>query len=475
MRLTKLPLNAYIVLILAAITLIVFYPALGFFFSRDDFGFFPRASYQWWDLQHILAPYVGWFYRPVSQQLFFYLGYKAFGLNSFWFHLINVFFHFLNSVLLYLIILRLTKNKLASLVGASFFVANRVHLMSVYWISAFSEVGAAFFYFLTFLLFLRYLDTKKLIYISVSLPLFILGLFSKEMLVTIPLVMALYLLIFGKFQKTKGWFIQNGKIIAPSLLLPLAFLIFYKKFVTLPTGPYPLDFSPITAAKAAFRYLAGVFVSSYDQADKVSLLNALLVIRVGIVVGALFLVVKKFLRKKKAINLPNYLFGLGWFFLTMLPVLFIPAHAFPYYMTIPLLGLCLITTCLFVDLTKKFTRNLTILCAGLLIALNVAAGALDQEASNYLGWVREMQAGARIATDSLRGTTFQPNETVFMTPSTEKSQAILFFGELIRVQHIDQNLTVKFLEKNSLDHPPAHYKILKFGSDSRLTDITASY
>ena len=274
MRLTKLPLNAYIVLILAAITLIVFYPALGFFFSRDDFGFFPRASYQWWDLQHILAPYVGWFYRPVSQQLFFYLGYKAFGLNAFWFHIINVFFHFLNSVLLYLIILRLTKNKLASLVGASFFVANRVHLMSVYWISAFSEVGAAFFYFLTFLLFLRYLDTKKLIYIFVSLPLFILGLFSKEMLVTIPLVMALYLLIFGKFQKTKGWFIQNGKIIAPYLLLTLAFLIFYKKFVILPTGPYTLDFSPITAAKTAFRYLAGVFVSSYDQAHKVSLLNA---------------------------------------------------------------------------------------------------------------------------------------------------------------------------------------------------------
>jgi len=118
-------------------------------------------------------------------------------------HLVNVFFHILNTLVLFYILRRMTKAIWPSAFVAAAFALHPLHVESVAWIAERKDVLSTFFWLLTMWAYVRYVENSKLKWYLTSLILFILGLMSKPMLVTVPFVLLLldYWPLERKFSK----------------------------------------------------------------------------------------------------------------------------------------------------------------------------------------------------------------------------------------------------------------------------------
>ena len=114
-------------------------------------------------------------------------------------HLVNVLFHAANSVLLFLVLLRMTGERLPSLLVATLFAWHPLHVESVAWISERKDVLSTLFWLLTLWFYADYVQRRLSDPVSrranraylAALMCFALGLLSKPMLVTLPFVLLL--------------------------------------------------------------------------------------------------------------------------------------------------------------------------------------------------------------------------------------------------------------------------------------------
>ncbi len=147
---------------------------------------------------------VGRFYRPVVSATYA-LNYALSGAKPFGFHLANVLFHALNSVLVYILLLMMFSNgqneykKYFALFGAGLFAIHPIHTEAVAWVSGRTDSVFFTFYILAFIFYLRYTSGAKgrnLLWTSVF---YSLSLLSKEMAITFPAVVVLYeVIIMGR-------------------------------------------------------------------------------------------------------------------------------------------------------------------------------------------------------------------------------------------------------------------------------------
>jgi hypothetical protein len=115
-----------------------------------------------------------------------------FGMNPGSHHRVNVFFHLVNSLLLFFVFRQMTGNLWQSALVAALFAIHPLHVESVAWVSERKDVLSTFFGMLTLLSYGRYVKygTKGL-YLT-ALLFFVLGLMAKPMLVTLPFVLLLF-------------------------------------------------------------------------------------------------------------------------------------------------------------------------------------------------------------------------------------------------------------------------------------------
>ncbi len=122
---------------------------------------------------------------------------QLFGLNPWGHHLTNVLLHVANSVLVFVLLRRLTGSLWRSAFVAAFFAWHPLHVESVAWASERKDVLSAFFGLLTLLAWTAYVGKSKVqspkskVCYALALLFFALGLMSKSMLVTLPCVMLL--------------------------------------------------------------------------------------------------------------------------------------------------------------------------------------------------------------------------------------------------------------------------------------------
>jgi tetratricopeptide (TPR) repeat protein len=116
---------------------------------------------------------------------------SMFGLRPGPHHLMNAAYHAANTALLFLLLLRMTGARWPSVFAAALFALHPMHVESVAWASERKDVLSAFFWILTLLLYERYVKHPGRMRYFLTLCAFILGLMSKPMLVTLPLVMLL--------------------------------------------------------------------------------------------------------------------------------------------------------------------------------------------------------------------------------------------------------------------------------------------
>jgi tetratricopeptide (TPR) repeat protein len=116
---------------------------------------------------------------------------ELFGMDPRGHHLTSVAIHALSTVLLFLLLLRITGLLWRSSCVAVLFAIHPLHVESVAWVAERKDVLSAFFWFLTLLLYSTYVARQKRAFYLLALVSFVLGLMAKPMLVTLPVVMLL--------------------------------------------------------------------------------------------------------------------------------------------------------------------------------------------------------------------------------------------------------------------------------------------
>jgi tetratricopeptide (TPR) repeat protein len=353
--------------LLIAVTVAVYVNSLPNGFVFDDMGtivenvhikhlgknfpsFFSRSYYK---IAHGEASY-----RPVAT-LSYYLLYALFGLNPFGYHLFSLALHIFNVVLVYLLAKRLLGNKTFSLTAGLLFACHPVLTEVVDCISYNDDLLATFFFFLSLLLYLKLnagAAKRNSLFLGLSLLFYLLGLLSKEMALTLPMVIFVY-----------DWVLKKAGDRPPSLATALK-TVFQQKY-------YYLGYAAITLFYLWIRFWAlsnpqgaanPVWGSLWERIIYLPVLffNYIKLILFPLVLNAdyVFSYPSRFF---EIYNMVAFLlsagliifsfwiykrirvisFGIWWFFITLLPVYNIIPLFNPLaerYLYIPLFGFCLV-------------------------------------------------------------------------------------------------------------------------------------
>jgi protein O-mannosyl-transferase len=116
---------------------------------------------------------------------------QLFGLNAGRHHVVNLLLHLANTLLLFNVLMQMTKAPWRSFFVAGAFALHPMHVESVAWVAERKDVLSTLFWMLTMIAYLRYAKRPVISRYLLTLILFILGLMAKPILVTLPFVLLL--------------------------------------------------------------------------------------------------------------------------------------------------------------------------------------------------------------------------------------------------------------------------------------------
>lgn len=292
--------------------------------------------------------------------------YSLFGMNPTGYRVVNILLHILNGTLVFVIVKALLGRGLPAVLAAGLFVVHPVQTESVAYVSGQRDVLFTAFYLLGFWSYLRFRGTERIGYLVSCGISYALGLLTKEMAITLPLLCVVYDLL----RELPG----RGPGVAPPLLQALrdgmravlarskwlyllmggllAFCLYYFVFIANPShrrALYGGGLGPtlLTSGRIVVHYLKllifpltlnadysfDAFPVSRSLADPHALLALLILTAIGY--GLL-----RLLRIDRMAA-----FGGLWFFITLLPVSqIIPHHEMvaEHFLYLPSVGVCLV-------------------------------------------------------------------------------------------------------------------------------------
>jgi tetratricopeptide (TPR) repeat protein len=207
MRTSNLAGRWWICLALGLITLGVFWPSLAHdFLSYDDQAYVTenphvRAGLTWPGAVWAFKSFSVTNWHPLTW-LSHMLDCQLYGLKPAGHHLTNLLLHTASTLLLFLVLNRMTGALWRSACVAALFAWHPLHVESVAWVAERKDVLSVFFFMLTLWAYGRYAESRRQDpeagtthhvsrYYLLSLLFFALGLMSKPMLVTLPFVLLL--------------------------------------------------------------------------------------------------------------------------------------------------------------------------------------------------------------------------------------------------------------------------------------------
>lgn len=116
---------------------------------------------------------------------------QLFGRNAAGHHAMSLSLHAINAVLLYVALVRMTRDPFASAACALLFAVHPLRVESVAWVSSRKDLMSGLFFFLTLLAYHRYTEKPTAGRYTLMLAMFALGLMSKAILVTVPFLLLL--------------------------------------------------------------------------------------------------------------------------------------------------------------------------------------------------------------------------------------------------------------------------------------------
>jgi len=183
--------------VLAAAVLAVYWQAVDFaFIEEDDSVYITRNPYVQqgltpetarWALVGVVAS--NW--HPLTVLSLMADTTLAGGPNSGMYHLTNIALHLANTLILFLLLIRLTRRFWPSALVAAVFAVHPLHVESVAWISERKDVLSMLLWLLTTWTYVRYTEKRTIARYVLVAVLFVLGLTAKPMLVTLPVILLL--------------------------------------------------------------------------------------------------------------------------------------------------------------------------------------------------------------------------------------------------------------------------------------------
>ena len=155
-----------------------------------------RAGLTWAGVKWALTTFHASNWHPLTW-LSHMLDASLFGADAGKQHLVNVWLHAANAILLFLLLMRMTKKMWPAAFVAALFALHPLHVESVAWLSERKDVLSTFFGLLALLAYSRYAEKSKVqspkskVWYAWTFGLFALSLMAKPMLVTLPFVMLL--------------------------------------------------------------------------------------------------------------------------------------------------------------------------------------------------------------------------------------------------------------------------------------------
>lgn len=130
------------------------------------------------------------FWHPLTW-LSLMLDHDLYGLNAGGYHLTNLLFHIINTILLFIVLGRMTGALWRSFFVAALFALHPLHVEPVAWIASRKDVLSTFFMMLTLGGYYWYVQRPGVLRYSVVVIMFLMGLMAKPVLVTLPFVLLL--------------------------------------------------------------------------------------------------------------------------------------------------------------------------------------------------------------------------------------------------------------------------------------------
>lgn len=208
------------------VAILIYFRVFNNFFVSDDFHWLSLAKNRPWDWSIFVTNYeglkLGGSYNPVLFILW-KIFFQFFGLHHQWYHGVSIVLHASNAYLVYI----LAKNIFAryqvkasywASISGLFFLLWPVQVEAVSWVAAWPHLLATLFYLSSLIFYLKFLASLKNRYFIFSFLLFGLALFTKEIALSLPIVL---LLIHWQLRHKIYWFRMAGFFI-----LSIVFLFF---------------------------------------------------------------------------------------------------------------------------------------------------------------------------------------------------------------------------------------------------------
>ncbi|MBK8551540.1 MAG: tetratricopeptide repeat protein [Ignavibacteria bacterium] len=211
------PVFCYIIIVL--VTYLVFYNSLPA--SIQDLSNIPK----YFTAEEGFHKVIGRYYRPVVSASYA-IDYSVWGLEPYGFHLTNVIIHIISCLLLFKIFTVLfwkyKYRNLFSLISTLIFAVHPIHTEAVSWVSGRTDSLVTLFFFASFLFYIEFtkemdhskkdnsihkITQKNYLLLFLSVLFYVFGLLTKEMIVTMPVIILLYDFVFRK--KDLSYFKKN--------------------------------------------------------------------------------------------------------------------------------------------------------------------------------------------------------------------------------------------------------------------------
>jgi tetratricopeptide (TPR) repeat protein len=284
-------------------------------------------------------------YRPVTA-ISYAINYSIGRLDVFGYHLVNVLLHSANSVLVFLFLSVAFGDIFLAFVAAIFFACHPVQTEVVSWISGRSSLLSLFFYMGALTAYL--IGSKRTrpacwAYTSVSLALYAFALLSKEMAITLPLMLLAYDVHFREGEPWRSRLIRY----APYVALTIAFVASRSAILGRVnqcgwwgTGPYDtlLTMSTVLVDYMRLMLVPAELCAFYVTNIYTSLADTRVIVSMAVLIP-LFASMPFLYRR-----MPGLSFALWWFLLALLPVSnIVPIRALQAerFLYFPSIGFCL--------------------------------------------------------------------------------------------------------------------------------------
>jgi len=232
------------ILAIFAVVLTCYVQTVGYGFVTDDNGLLvANANVKSWDMLGRIFTTGYWDAEGVSRGLYrpltilsFLVEYTFAGPRPYVYHLDNVLLHLLCAALVYLLLNDLFGKGRAAFYAALLFAAHPVHTEAVTWISGRSELLWSFFGLASILLFTRSKGSGG--YPTLSVAAYLLALFSKEAAIVVPVMLAVWMLLFEPPRPGERRPLQLARRLWPYVAASAAF-ISLRLYVIGAVGPQP--------------------------------------------------------------------------------------------------------------------------------------------------------------------------------------------------------------------------------------------